>query len=163
MSLIMHTLHVELGERSYPVYIGRDLLTDQGLLDKHIGGSQIVIITNETVSPLYMDRLRAALGERKLVTEIVLPDGEQFKTLDTLSGIFDLVMTDRHNRSTTFRRDCPRNRLAVFAVTIVGNYFAAKLAGAVQLGRRRVLRHNDRRVNTEQLSCECNALRMIAG
>ena len=98
----MHTLHVDLGERSYPVYIGRDLFDDHALLGKHITGSQVVLVSNETVAPIYLDRVRAALGERHLITEVILPDGEQFKTLDTLAQIFDQVMADRHNRSTTF-------------------------------------------------------------
>jgi 3-dehydroquinate synthase len=100
--LLMHTLHVDLGERSYPVYIGRDLLADTGLLAQHIAGSQVVIVSNETVAPLYVDRVRRALGNRRLVTEVVLPDGEQHKTLDTLASVFDRVMRDKHNRSTTF-------------------------------------------------------------
>ena len=102
MSVVMHTLHVELDERSYPVYIGRDLFDDHSLLGKHITGTQVVLVSNDTVAPVYLDRVRAALGERHLITEVILPDGEQFKTLDTLSQIFDQVMADRHNRSTTF-------------------------------------------------------------
>ncbi|MEM1110773.1 MAG: 3-dehydroquinate synthase [Pseudomonadota bacterium] len=97
----MHTLHVDLGERSYPVYIGRGLLADEELMARHIPGSQVVLVSNETVAPLFAERVRAALGPRDLVTEVVLPDGEQYKTLDTLSGIFDRIMADRHNRSTT--------------------------------------------------------------
>lgn len=100
--MLMHTLHVDLGERSYPVYIGRGLLGDDKLLGQHVPGSQVVIVSNETVAPLYVDRVRAALGKRELVTDVVLPDGEQYKTLDTLSVIFDRVMEDRHNRTTTF-------------------------------------------------------------
>jgi len=98
VSLLMHTLHVELGERSYPVYIGRGLLADPQLLAGHIAGSQVVI---ETVAPLYMERVRAALAPGVQVTEIVLPDGEQYKTLATLGDIFDQVMAAGHNRSTT--------------------------------------------------------------
>lgn len=101
MSLLMHTLHVELEERSYPIYIGRDLLKDAELLSNHVSGSQVVLVSNETVAPLYMDQLRRALGERALVTEVILPDGEQHKSLEVLSQIFDQVMNDRHNRSTT--------------------------------------------------------------
>ena len=102
MSLLMHTLHVDLGERSYPVYIGRDLLADSQLLARHVAGSQVVIVSNETVAPLYVEKVRALLGRRKLITEIVLPDGEQYKTLDTLANIFDRVMAENHNRTTTF-------------------------------------------------------------
>jgi 3-dehydroquinate synthase len=102
VSLLMHTLHVELGERSYPVYIGRGLLADPQLLAGHIAGSQVVIVSNETVAPLYMERTRAALGPGKQVTEVVLPDGEQYKTLAVLGDIFDQVMAAGHNRTTTF-------------------------------------------------------------
>jgi 3-dehydroquinate synthase len=100
--MLMHTLHVDLGERSYPVYIGRGLLSDDQLLGQHVRGSQVVIVSNETVAPLYVDRVRAALGERPLVTDVVLRDGEQYKTMETLETIFDRVMADRHNRTTTF-------------------------------------------------------------
>ena len=102
MPLLMHTLHVDLGDRGYPVYIGRDLLADMSLLAQHVTGSQVVIVSNETVAPLYLERVKAALGPRKLVTEIILPDGEQYKTLETLSTIFDRVMVDKHDRTTTF-------------------------------------------------------------
>jgi 3-dehydroquinate synthase len=98
----MHTLHVDLQERSYPVYIGRDLLTDPRLLARHISGPQVVIVSNDTIAPLYMDKLRAALGPRSLLTEVILPDGEAYKTLDTLASIFDQVMAAGHNRTTTF-------------------------------------------------------------
>jgi 3-dehydroquinate synthase len=102
VSLLMHTLHVDLDERTYPVYIGRDLLSDSSLLAQHVAGSQVVLVSNETVAPLYVERVRLALGTRQLITEVVLPDGEQYKTLDTLSMVFDRVMADRHSRNTTF-------------------------------------------------------------
>lgn len=102
MSLLMHTLHVDLDERSYPVYIGRDLLSDHALLRQHITGSQVVLVSNDTVAPLYLDKVRSALGECSLVTEVILPDGEQYKTLDTFSDIFDQVLAVNHNRSTSF-------------------------------------------------------------
>ena len=102
MSVLMHTLHVELGDRSYQVYIGRDLLSDHDLLAQHVRGSQVVLVSNDTVAPLYMDRLRAALQDCSLVTEVILPDGEQYKTLETLASIFDQVLAHNHNRTTTF-------------------------------------------------------------
>ena len=82
----MHTLHVDLGERSYPVYIGRDLLGPLPACASTLTGTQVVMVSNDTVAPLYVDRVRAALGERQLITEVILPDGEQYKTLDTLAG-----------------------------------------------------------------------------
>ncbi|MFV8819086.1 3-dehydroquinate synthase [Haliea sp. E17] len=97
----MHTLHVDLGERSYPIYIGRDLLRDPSLIARHIRGSQVVLVSNDTVAPLYLDHLKACLGERGLVTEVILPDGERYKTLESYTRILDRVMTDRHSRTTT--------------------------------------------------------------
>ena len=61
MSVLMHTLHVELGERSYPIYIGRDLLRDKKLLGRHIHGKQVALVSKETVAPLYAERVRASL------------------------------------------------------------------------------------------------------
>ena len=101
MSVLMHTLHVDLGERSYPIFIGRDLFGDASLLRDHISGRQVALVSNETVAPLYIDRVRAALGDTDLITEIVLPDGEQYKTLENLQTIFDRLLHEGHNRSTT--------------------------------------------------------------
>ncbi len=105
MTVLMHTLHVELEDRSYPIYIGRSLLADPGLLGRHVSGRQVAIISNETVAPLYVDRVRAALGgvepAIEKISEIVLPDGEQHKTLDTLGHIYDRLLAEGHNRSTT--------------------------------------------------------------
>lgn len=101
MAVLMHTLHVELGERSYPIYIGRNLFRDGDLLARHVGGKQVAVISNETVAPLYVERVRLALPESCQVTEIVLPDGEEYKTLDTLSVVLDRLLEEGHNRSTT--------------------------------------------------------------
>jgi 3-dehydroquinate synthase len=99
---LLHTLNVDLGERSYPLYIGRDLFADVSLLSGHIRASQVVLVSNTTVAELYLPRVRAALPANSQVTEVLLPDGEQYKTLDSLSDIFDAVMGDNHNRTTTF-------------------------------------------------------------
>ncbi|MDA7084861.1 3-dehydroquinate synthase [Pseudomonas sp. SA3-5] len=96
----MQTLQVDLAERSYPIYIGADLLRRADLLAPHIIGRQVAIVTNETVAPLYLDALKAALGAYA-VTAIVLPDGEAFKTWETLQQIFDGLLGARHDRHTT--------------------------------------------------------------
>ena len=101
MTVLMHTLHVELGERSYPIYIGRELLADAALLSRHVSGRQVAVVTNETIAPIYSGRLLQSLGELDLVTEIVLPDGEQYKTPETLGHIYDRLLAEGHNRSTT--------------------------------------------------------------
>jgi 3-dehydroquinate synthase len=55
-------IHVELGERRYPIYIGEDLLQERDLLASHVGGSQVVVVTNETVAPLYLSEIMVSLG-----------------------------------------------------------------------------------------------------
>lgn len=88
---------IALGTRSYPILIGPGLLGARGLLQKHLSARQLLIVTNETVAPLYLDTLRAALQDRQVAC-VVLPDGEQYKTLQTLSRIFDALIAERMNR-----------------------------------------------------------------
>ncbi|MCJ8298619.1 MAG: 3-dehydroquinate synthase [Pseudomonadales bacterium] len=95
----MHSLTVELGERSYPIFIGSNILPDINL-SEYIVGRQVLIVSNETIAPLYMDQLDAQL-ENFCVDHIILPDGEQYKNLEQVNSIFDQLLTCRHNRTTT--------------------------------------------------------------
>ena len=99
----MHTLTVDLGDRSYPIYIGTGLLDRAELYTPHIKGRQVLIVTNETVAPLYLQRVKTALQQTSglQVDEVILPDGEAFKNLDTLNLIYDALLEKRHNRTTT--------------------------------------------------------------
>jgi 3-dehydroquinate synthase len=96
----MRTLKVDLGERSYPIFIGQGLL-DKGLMAPYISGKQVLVVTNETIAPLYLDRLKSTLDKQFQVDEIILPDGEQYKNLDQINSIFDSLLSNRHNRTTT--------------------------------------------------------------
>ena len=96
----MRTLHVELGERSYPIYIGQGLLDQPECFLPHLAGRKVAIVTNETIAPLYLERLLRTLGDRQ-VSSIVLPDGEAHKNWETLQLIFDGLLQDRHDRKTT--------------------------------------------------------------
>jgi len=96
----MQTLTVDLGERSYPIYIGAGLLARADLFRPHLAGRQVAIVTNETVAPLYLKSLEASLAGCEL-TSIVLPDGESYKTWETLQLIFDGLLRARHDRRTT--------------------------------------------------------------
>lgn len=96
----MQTLTVELGDRSYPIYIGAGLLGRPELLAGHIGARQALVVTNETVAPLYLDRVRAALGECRHGV-VVLPDGEEYKTMATLMQVFDALLGGRFDRGVT--------------------------------------------------------------
>lgn len=96
----MQTLKVDLGERSYPIYIGEGLLDQPEWLTPHIAGRQVAIVSNETVAPLYLERLSKTLGAYS-VLPVVLPDGEAHKNWETLQLIFDGLLTARHDRRTT--------------------------------------------------------------
>ncbi len=100
MESATQTLHVDLGERSYPIYIGRDLLGKAELYQQHIPGRQVMVISNETVAPLYLKQLLAALKGFQ-ARSIILPDGEQFKTLTIWNQIFDALLTHHFDRRCT--------------------------------------------------------------
>ncbi|MDD3517662.1 MAG: 3-dehydroquinate synthase [Chromatiales bacterium] len=96
----MQTLTVELGERSYPIHIGQGLLDHPELLQGRIRGRTVLVVTNTTVAPLYLDRLVRTLHDLQVDT-VVLPDGEQYKTLHVLDDIFSALLERRHDRGTT--------------------------------------------------------------
>lgn len=95
----MKQLNVDLGERSYPIYIG-SVLAERELLTRHIRSSQVCVVTNTTVAPLYLESLTQCLSDYTVST-VILPDGEQHKDLTTLNQIFDGLLSARHNRNTT--------------------------------------------------------------
>jgi 3-dehydroquinate synthase len=98
----MITVSVDLGERSYPIHIGPDLIGRTELFAPHIAGASVMIVTNTTVEPLYGAKLRAALAPLgKDVSTVVLPDGESHKHWETLNRIFDGLLESRADRKTT--------------------------------------------------------------
>lgn len=96
----MATLNVELGKRSYPIVVGSGLLRGKAFLDPYLAGEEAVVVTNETVAPMYLDQVTTSLKDRRLICQI-LPDGEQFKNLETLQSIFDTLLENRCSRSAT--------------------------------------------------------------
>jgi len=98
----MQTLNVNLGDRSYPILIGEQLLARADLILPHLAQKQVAIVTNTTVAPLYLDTLRLALEAQDVkVVPIVLPDGEAYKTAETLNQIYDALLSNRCERKTT--------------------------------------------------------------
>jgi 3-dehydroquinate synthase len=96
----MKKLTVNLGTRSYPIHIGQQLLDNGELLTRHIRGRQVMLVSNDTVAPLYLQRVRQQLEEFNTAA-VILPDGEQYKNLDTLNTIFTAVLEHRFNRDCT--------------------------------------------------------------
>lgn len=96
----MKTLNVELGTRSYPIYIGAGLLKKQELIQPFIKGKTTVTVSNTTVAPLYSDKTHQLI-QCFSNTDIVLPDGEKYKTIETLEQIYTEMLESRCDRKTT--------------------------------------------------------------
>src|SRR5690606_23103919 len=97
----MQTLYVELGARRYPIFIGSDL-DPQALLAPYIHGKQVMIVSNTTVAPLYLQRYQTAIEALdKRVATCILPDGEKYKDSQHLNLIFDALLEAGFNRDST--------------------------------------------------------------
>ena len=80
----MNELIVDLGDRSYPIYIGPKRLSQAGLIKKHVCGNSVLIVSNDVVAPLYLEETQAMLSGLRVET-VILPDGEKYKNLETLN------------------------------------------------------------------------------
>jgi len=101
----MKTITVDLAatqsERSYPIHIGNGILSQSQIILKHLPRKRVAIVTNTTVAPLYLERLRSALESHDVASiPIILPDGEEHKNWQTLNLIFDALLENRCERST---------------------------------------------------------------
>ncbi|XP_059623449.1 3-dehydroquinate synthase, chloroplastic [Cornus florida] len=98
-------VEVDLGDRSYPIYIGSGLLDQPDLLQRHVHGKKALVVTNTTIAPIYLDKVVSALtnGNPSLSVEsVILPDGEKYKNMDTLMKVFDKAIESRLDRRCTF-------------------------------------------------------------
>ncbi len=94
----MKIIEVDLGERKYPIYIGKSVLSDHKLIDKHITSSQVLIVTNENIAPLYLKSIEASLSNVDHDV-LILPDGESTKSLDSLNQIITRLMEKKYSRT----------------------------------------------------------------
>ena len=98
----MQTLLVALGNRTYPIHIGSGLIQQAELILPHLKRKNVAIISNTTVAPLYLEKLACALRAAEVsVIEIILPDGEAYKNSETLNTIYDALLKNRCERTTT--------------------------------------------------------------
>jgi len=95
----MKTLTVNLGDRSYPIYIGAELLQDSALIQKHIQTKSVCIVSNTVVSKLYLSELKKSLNDYRVI-EVILEDGEQFKNADSLNQIYTALLDNKFNRDS---------------------------------------------------------------
>ena len=96
----MKTLKVELGDRSYPIFIGQGLMGNGELVKPYVKGQQVLIVTNTTVAPLYLEACEKAFAEFN-VKSVILSDGEKYKNLETLNLVFDELIGQKFDRSCT--------------------------------------------------------------
>lgn len=103
-SLKLHsTVEVDLGDRTYPIYIGQGLLAQGDLLRKHVTSKRALVITNDLVGPLYLDLTVKVLKEGGIEVEtVVLPDGEENKSMECLMKVLDAALRTKMDRSCTF-------------------------------------------------------------
>ena len=97
----MLCVNVELQERRYPILIGNGLLQDERSYPVK-RGDRVMIVTNPTVAQFYLDTVTFALKKRGCeVDHVLLPDGEKYKTLESLNLIFTALLQGNHGRDTT--------------------------------------------------------------
>ncbi|PTQ89705.1 3-dehydroquinate synthase [Agitococcus lubricus] len=95
----MQTLTVALEQRSYPIFIGENLLSQPACFKPYLKAKQILVVTNMTVAPLYLQTVvQLLLGQGYIVQTHILPDGEQFKDIRHIEGIFTQLLEHRFNR-----------------------------------------------------------------
>jgi 3-dehydroquinate synthase len=94
------TIRVELGNRSYPIHVGAGLLAERELFLASTTSDQVIILTNDTIAPLYLDRVCANFEDRSCHT-LILPDGEAHKTLESFARIITFMLERRIERSAS--------------------------------------------------------------
>ena len=97
---MMNSFEVQLGSRSYPIYIDENILEDSQYLQNHIHGDTVFIISNEKVAPLYLDSVLKSCNKFKS-NHLILPDGEKYKTLATMDTIYNALLENKCDRNTT--------------------------------------------------------------
>jgi 3-dehydroquinate synthase len=93
-------LTVELEHHAYPIYIGSDLLLDDGLLSRHVMGRQVMLVTNDKIAPLYIGTVQRAFASYQCDV-VVVPDGEIHKNQQTVLMIYEALIQHNHHRDTT--------------------------------------------------------------
>jgi len=96
----MKELTVDLKDKGYPIFIGSGLLEQKDILVKYIKSRQVVVVTNTTIAPLYLDKLVKSLDGFQIEV-VVLPDGEQYKNLEQVTKVFDCLLENKFSRNAT--------------------------------------------------------------
>ena len=96
----MEIVKIDLGERGYDICVGSNLLSNKDLSAGHIFNKNVAIITNETVAPLYLEKLKKGLTDSKSIINIVLKDGENYKNQEILDFIYEALLKNKYGRDS---------------------------------------------------------------
>jgi len=100
----MQSLNLDLGERSYSIHIGSRLLEQPNLILPQLSGKQLLLVSNTTVAPLYLEQLSHNLSQARpdlIIKTCILPDGEAYKNLEHLQTIWNTLLKEGFNRKAT--------------------------------------------------------------
>ena len=97
----MKKINIQFDERTYPIYIGEGLISNYELISQYILGKKVAIITNETVADIYLKTLIEIMSPHKEVISIILPDGESYKSKDSLDSIYTQLLQNKADREIT--------------------------------------------------------------
>lgn len=100
MPRLITQLNIQFTNHEYPIYIGENLLSDASLLNRHVESQQVLIVTNETIAPLYLNTVQQAFASVQC-NVLVLADGEDYKNQQSLLSIYDALACHHHGRDTT--------------------------------------------------------------
>ena len=97
----MKTINIKFDQRSYPIYIGKGLISNYDLISKHILNKKVAVVTNDTVAEIYLKTMLDTLTPHKEVSSIILPDGENFKNKESLDLIHTQLLEKKADRGIT--------------------------------------------------------------
>ena len=95
----MKTIKIDLGSRSYPIFIGQKLFKEYNLIAEYIKNKRVAIVTNTTIEALYLDEIKKLVKHQEILS-IVLPDGEQYKNQESLTYIYDQLLSNKYGRDS---------------------------------------------------------------
>jgi 3-dehydroquinate synthase len=94
----MKEIRVELGDHAYPILIGKGLLDQPEIFKNCIRSKQIMVVTNDTIAPLFLDRIMQSL-QGFTTDKVIIPDGEEYKTLEVMNEIITRLLQQRFSRN----------------------------------------------------------------
>lgn len=93
-------VEVSIPGHQYPVLIARNGLSDADLLKSLVHSNQVMVVTNKTIAPLYLDQVQSSFADYQCDT-LILEDGEEHKNQQNLFALYDALIDKRHHRDTT--------------------------------------------------------------